>query len=143
MTDEVRRGSENGVRAMWTDRLGKWSTRSIQLLLIITLVGIVLYGLIQVKLVVIPVLIAIIVAAALAPVVMWLRRHGLPPVLATIAVLLGSFLVFGGVITAIVFAVRGQWDSLTEAAVSGYNDLHDYLVGLGLLPSSVSVTMTG
>jgi predicted PurR-regulated permease PerM len=118
--------------ALWADHFGRWSTRSLQALVLIVLVSVVVFGLVQVKLVVIPVLIATIVAAALAPIIMWLRRRGLAPILATWLVLIGSLVIFGGIVAAIVFAVRGQWDALAKAAVSGYNDLHDYLVGLGL-----------
>ncbi|BDI22354.1 AI-2E family transporter [Herbiconiux sp. L3-i23] len=118
--------------ALWTDHFGRWSTRALQALILIAVGTVVVFALIQVKLVVIPVLIATIVAAALAPVIMWLRRRGLAPILATWIVLIGSIVIFGGIVTAIVFAVRGQWDSLVDAAVQGYNDLHDYLVGLGL-----------
>ena len=69
---------------------------------------VVVYALIQVRLVVIPALLALILAAAIAPFVHWLRRRGWPSSLATTASFLVLLLAFGGLITGIVFAVMGQ-----------------------------------
>ncbi|MFD1713179.1 AI-2E family transporter [Amnibacterium flavum] len=117
---------------LWSDHLGRWSTRSLQILILLTLVSVVIFALVQVKLVVIPVLIATILAAALSPVVMWLRRHGMKPIIATWITLIAALVIIGGIVTLIVFAVRGQWDSLATAAVSGFEDLRDYLSHLQL-----------
>jgi len=109
--------------SIWNDRLGRWATRSLQVLIVIALAALAVWGLVQVKLVVIPVLIAIILAAAAAPLVAWLRRHRWPPMLATWVTLLGSLAVFGGIVTAIVFAVRNQWSELVASASDGFDDL--------------------
>ena len=58
------------------------------------------WALVQVKLLVIPVLIALILAAAASPLVGWLRRIGLAPILAAWVTLLGGIVVLGGIITA-------------------------------------------
>jgi predicted PurR-regulated permease PerM len=116
-----------GLRDLWTDRIGHLGTRSIQILLIIALASVIVYALVQLKLVVIPVLIAIILAAALAPVVLWLRRRGLPAILATWITILGGLAIFGGILTAIVFAVRNQWDDLSTAASEGLDELQSFL----------------
>jgi predicted PurR-regulated permease PerM len=115
------------LRELWADRMGHLGTRSLQILLILTLASVIVYALVQLKLVVIPVLIAIILAAALAPVVMWLRRKGLPAILATWITLLGGVAIFGGILTAIIFAVRGQWDELSSAASEGLDELQRFL----------------
>ncbi|MRG60206.1 AI-2E family transporter [Agromyces sp. CFH 90414] len=125
-------GAESGppgsaLGSIWNDRLGRWATRSLQILMVLALAGLAIWGLVQVKLVVIPVLIAIILAAAAAPLVMWLRRHGWSPMLATWVTLLGSLIVFGGVITLIVFAVRNQWGALVESASEGFDDLVEWV----------------
>lgn len=118
--DEARRGSGGPI---WNDRLGRWSIRSVQILLVTALGALAVWALLQVRLLVIPVLIALILAAAAAPLVAWLRRKGWSPMLAAWTTLLGGILVLGGVITLIVFAVRGQWDSLVESATEGFDDL--------------------
>jgi predicted PurR-regulated permease PerM len=118
--DEARRGSGGPI---WNDRLGRWSIRSVQILLVTALGALAVWALLQVRLLVIPVLIALILAAAAAPLVAWLRRKGWSPMLAAWTTLLGGILVLGGVVTLIVFAVRGQWDSLVESATEGFDDL--------------------
>lgn len=96
------------------------------MLIVAALAGVAIWALVQVKLLVIPVLIAIIVAAAAAPLVGWLRRHGVSPILAAWITLLGGIIVFGGVVTLIVLAVRDQWQELAIAAAEGFDDLLDW-----------------
>ena len=81
------------------------------------------WALVQVKLLIIAVLIALILAAAASPLVGGLRRIGLAPILAAWVTLLGGIVVLGGIITGIVFAVRNQWDELSTAATEGFDDL--------------------
>ena len=117
------------LRALWSDRLGRWSVRSLQLLLVGALAAVAIWALLQVKLLVISVLIAIILAAAASPLLVWLRRH-MKPILAAWITLLGSILVLGGIITLIVFAVRNQWENLAESASEGLDDLQAWLADL-------------
>lgn len=120
------------VEKLWTDRLGVVSTRSLQVLIAIALATIVVFALVQLRIAVIPVLLAVIIAAAFSPLVTWMRRRGVPAMLAAWIALIGSLLVLGGVITAIVFAVRSQWDSLWEQAQSGFEQLLEWLQTLPL-----------
>lgn len=52
------------IRALMTDNLGRLGIRSAQILVVIALASVVVLALVQVKLVIIPVLIALILAAA-------------------------------------------------------------------------------
>ena len=115
------RGSTLG--SIWNDRLGRWATRSLQVLIVVALAALAIWALLQVKVLVIAVLIAVILAAAAAPLVAWLRRHGVSRMLAAWITLLGSILVLGGIVTAIVFAVRSQWSELVDSATEGFDDL--------------------
>lgn len=115
-----------GIHELWTDRLGAWSVRALQILLLLTLASVVVFALTQVKLVVIPVLIALIFAAAASPLVVWMRRRGVGRALSTWITLLGGIVVFGGLVTAIVFAVRDQWSELSESAVEGFDQLKGF-----------------
>ncbi|THG32993.1 AI-2E family transporter [Naasia lichenicola] len=115
-----------------TDPLGRAGLRSGQVILVLILAVAVIYALIALKIVVIPVLIAIILASAGAPVIMWLRNHGRSRTVSTLIVFLGSLLVFGGIITAVVFAVRNQWADLADQAVEGFGQLQDFVTGLNL-----------
>jgi predicted PurR-regulated permease PerM len=102
-------------------------------LIVVALAALAVWALVQVKLLVIPVLIAIILAAAAAPLVRWLRRRGMNPMLTAWITLLGGILVLGGVITLIVFAVRDQWRELAVSASEGFEDLLEWLRTLPFL----------
>lgn len=118
--------------ALFTDRMGRIGIRSAQILFAIALAGVIVYALVQVKLIVIPILIAIILAAAAAPVVGWLRKHNVPAVVATLITLVGGGIVIGGILTLIVFSVSSQWDELSKSASEGLNQLQSSLNDLSL-----------
>ncbi|TFC51295.1 MULTISPECIES: AI-2E family transporter [Cryobacterium] len=115
-------------RSLLTDRLGRWGLRSGQIILVVLVAGGIVYALVQVKLVVIPVLVALILASALVPVVGWLRRRGVSAMLSTWITLLSGVLILGGIVTLIVFAVRNQWTALSLAASEGLDELQGLLV---------------
>jgi len=97
-------------------------------LLILTLVSISVYGLLQIKLLMIPVLIALILAAAIGPFVNLLRRRGVPGTLATVLAFLTILLLLAAVFTVIVLSVRRQWDALVQAAAEGLDELEAFLL---------------
>ncbi|TFC00142.1 AI-2E family transporter [Cryobacterium mannosilyticum] len=116
------------LRSLLTDRFGRLSIRCGQLIVVLALGWVVLFALVQVELVVIPLLVSLILAAALSPVVGWLLRRGVPAILATWITLLAGVLVLGGIVTLIVFAVRNQWAALATAASEGLDELQGFLV---------------
>jgi len=116
------------LQTLLTDRLGRWAIRCTQIIVVVVLAAGAVYALVQVKLVVIPVLVALILASALAPLVGWLRRRGLRAILATWITLLAGALILGGIVTLIVFAVRNQWGALAVAATEGLDELQGLLV---------------
>ena len=124
----VNDSSHLPLQSLLTDRLGRWGVRSAQIIVVVVLAAGVVYALVQVKLVVIPVLVALILASALAPLVGWLRKRGLPRILATWATLLAGALILGGIVTLIVFAVQNQWGALVVAATDGVDELRGLLV---------------
>lgn len=113
---------------MWADGLGRVATRAAQVLLILTVVVVSVYALIQIKLLVIPALIALILAAAIGPFVNMLRSRGLPGGLATGLAFVGLLLVLGAVSAVIYQSVRSQWDELVTQAVSGLDELQRFLL---------------
>ena len=104
---------------LWGDGLGRVGIRSAQILLILTVAVVSVYALMQIKLLVIPILIALILAAAIGPFVNMLRRRGMRGGLATGIAFIGLLLVLGGVGTVIYFSVRSQWGELAQQASSG------------------------
>lgn len=118
---------------MMTDRLGRVAFRCGQILLVVILTALVVFALIQVKLVVIPLLIALIIAAALSPVISFLKRRGVSSLLATWIALLAGLAIFGGIIWLVVIAVRNQWEELSKSVVDGIDQVQTFLAD-GSLP---------
>ncbi|UPO77260.1 MULTISPECIES: AI-2E family transporter [Arthrobacter] len=114
-------------RRYWEDGLGHAALRSAQVLLVLILVSLGVFALTRLSLVVIPVLLALILAAAIAPFVNWLRRKGWPGALATGVSFLLLLGVFGGLITGIVFAIRSEWSTLVDQAAAGFNQLYELI----------------
>ena len=98
------------VSQLWTDTLGRLGMRSLQLLIVGTLVGLVVLALLNLTVVVIPALIAIILACALWPLVRLCRRV-MSNILAAWTVFLGALLVLGGISAALVFSVINEWSA--------------------------------
>jgi predicted PurR-regulated permease PerM len=120
----------SSLTAMWTDRLGVLGIRSLQILLVLTLSTVTVWALLQVSIAVIPLLLALIIAAAFNPLMRWMRDRGVPDMAAAWIALLGALAVLGGIIWAIVIAVRNQWGDLVAQAAEGFNELLELLQGL-------------
>ncbi|WP_051388870.1 AI-2E family transporter [Arthrobacter sp. 35W] len=119
--------NRNGLPAIWADGLGRAGIRSAQTLLVIALSWVVLWSITRVPLVVIPATIALILAAAIAPLVAWLAEKGLPRSVATVVSFVGILAVFGGIVTGIVALIRSQWKELASRVLSGVDQLHHFL----------------
>ncbi|CCQ45189.1 conserved hypothetical protein [Pseudarthrobacter siccitolerans] len=114
--------------ALWTDGLGRVGTRAAQVLLILTVAVVSVYALMQIKLLVIPVLIALILAAAIGPFVNMLRRRGVPGGVATGIAFVALLALLAGISTVIYFSVRNQWGELAAQASSGLDELEQFLL---------------
>lgn len=114
-------------RTLWTDSLGRAAVRSAQLLLLLALVACAVWGLRQLKLVVVPVLIAAIIAAAVSPMVRFLRARGLPAAVATWAAMLTGIGALAGVLWLVGRGIRNEWDELRASAEAGFDELQVFL----------------
>lgn len=108
---------------LWTDSVGVVATRSLQGLLILAAFAILIFGLLHVAIVVVPILLALIIASAFEPVISALSRYRWPRVLSTVVVLLLVVVVFGGLIWIVVMQVMDQWDNLVSTTAEGFNQL--------------------
>ena len=120
--------------SLWADGLGTFAIRALQILLAVLLIGAVMAGIGQLTVVVIPLLLALILASAFAPVMRWLRRKGVPSLAATLLTLLTIVLPLTAVGWLIVNAVRNQWDDLYAQAQAGFQDLMSWV---STLPISI------
>lgn len=116
---------------LWGDGLGAVATRSLQVLIVMTLVVVVLFGITRVPLIVIPVLIALILASAFSPLVIRLRRWRVPATLATVLTLLLVLGVLAAIVYFITVSVRAEGGRLIESASEGIDQLVAWLGSLG------------
>ena len=118
------------VVGVWSDGFGRVATRSLQVLAVLAVIAVLALAVTQLSLVVIPVLIALVLAAAISPLVAWLRRRGLPSLLATWIALVALVAVLSGIVWLVVLAVVNQWDELRTQALDGFAELQTYVQGL-------------
>lgn len=130
MTPARTRGRRvaQGLPMIWGDAMGRSAIRSAQALLVLTLVGVVIWALTRVPVVLIPILLSLILAAAISPMVHWLTSHRWPRAVAVLTSFVAILAVFGGVITGIVFLIRSQSKDLAAQADIGIDRLHGLLV---------------
>lgn len=117
------RGDLIGVGGMW---LAKWS-----LILVSVAAGAWVLGWLISALwvVILPALLAIIVATVLWPPTKWMLRVGFPAALAATLSLVVFFLVIGGIITLIVPSVVDSAPELVDKASAGVSQVQDWLKG--------------
>jgi len=113
-------------RSLWADGFGRLAVRAIQIIVVVVLVAGLIWGIQQVTLVIIPLILALIFASAFGPVTMWMRRKGVPSVLATLITLLAVVAVLAGLGWLVVNAVIDQWDELSSQAVEGFQQAQDW-----------------
>lgn len=118
---------------VWENALGRASIRSAQVLLVLGFVLVLIYAAIQVRLLVIPLLIATLIAAAASPVVDWFTKRRIPRFLSVWLTLLIGLVVIGGTGWWIGSAVRDQWNDLVTSATEGVAELREFLTS-GPLP---------
>ncbi|WP_136517667.1 MULTISPECIES: AI-2E family transporter [Cellulomonas] len=115
---------------LWSDGFGRVGTRSLQVLAVVALVAVFGFVVTRLTLVVIPVLIALVLAAAISPLVSLLRRRGVPSLLATWIALLALVALLGVILWLVVRAVANQWGELRDQALEGFDELQAYIQGL-------------
>ncbi len=106
--------------------LAQWSLR-----LIVIAGGTYLVGFVIGRLwvIVLPVVLALILATVLWPPVAFLRRKGWPPALAALTVVLGALAVLTGIIALITPPVADQIQEIAVAASDGLTRIQDWLTG--------------
>ncbi|MEJ1156130.1 AI-2E family transporter [Microbacterium marmarense] len=109
--------------SLWTDGFGRLSVRALQIIVVVVVVAAIVIGLQQVTLVTIPLALSLILASAFAPLMAFLTRRGMPRLPATILTMLSIVIVLGLLGWLIVWAVRDQWDELSEQAQAGFQDV--------------------
>lgn len=105
---------------------GAWAWRFLALAGVL---AVLVFLVIQLRYVVIPFLVGLLLAALLVPFSNWLQRKGWPKWLAVTVNELALISVVAGLITIIVFQVRRGWPSLQEQTLARWDELTAFLAG--------------
>jgi predicted PurR-regulated permease PerM len=105
------------------------ATASAQLLLIVAAVIVIGYVLGKLWVVLLPVVLGLLFSTVLWPPTRFLRRHGWPPALASVAVLLVFLGALGGIIAVIAPQVVSQVEDLANGVTGGLQQVQDYISG--------------
>ena len=100
-----------------------------RLLLVVGVIAVVIFLIIQLRDIVVPFMLAILVAALLVPLVQWLMRHRWPKPLAIAVAMLGTIAVVAGLIFVIVSQIRGGYPDLQRRSLVAYGDFKQFLAG--------------
>ena len=99
-----------------------------RVIVVVVAVALVAFALAQVRLVVLPVVFALFIAAALAQPVRGLRRLRLPRAAASAVALLGSIVVVGGLVTLLAPHVAGEFGNVRDSVAEGAVQVTDWLL---------------
>ena len=102
-----------------------WAWR---LLVILAAVLALLWLMERLKVIVVPVALAVILTALLLPAVDWLDRRGAPRGGAVALILLSSFAIFGGIMTFVVSQFVSGLPSLTEQVTRSIDNATQWLI---------------
>ncbi|ROQ37560.1 putative PurR-regulated permease PerM [Frondihabitans sp. PhB188] len=124
--DKQRALTWSAQRTIWSDAFGRLATRSLQIILVVIVAAGLVFAMTQLSLVVIPVILALIIASAMYPLLDLMRRHGVPSILATWIALVAIVVVLGLVVWLIVNAIQNQVGELVDSATQGIAQLQDF-----------------
>jgi predicted PurR-regulated permease PerM len=99
-----------------------------RLLVIAGAIAVAIWIVIQLKLLVVPLLIAILVTALLWPAFTWMLRHRLPRWLAIVIPVLGTVAVVAALFWLVIWQVSRQWGSVQDRTVDAVLQLRQYLI---------------
>lgn len=120
VTTEIAPGIPRGLRVA--------TAYAWRFLVIAAAIGVGIWLVIQLKLLVIPLLIAILITALLWPGFTWLLAHRVPRWIAIVIAVVGTLAVVGGLLWLVVWQVRSQWDSVQERSVAAVEEFRQYLI---------------
>jgi predicted PurR-regulated permease PerM len=99
-----------------------------RLIVVAVAIGIAIWLVMQLKLLVIPLLIAILITALLWPAFAWMLRHRVPRWLAIVTSVVGTLAIVTGLLWLVVWQIMQQWDSVQERTVAAVAQFRQYLI---------------
>ena len=105
-------------------RLAAWSWR---LLVVLAAAGLVLYLLILLKVIVVPVIVALFLATLLVPLVQWLERRGWPHLTAVLSVFGAAVLLLAAIIAGFIPLIGNELVTLRQRADEGVAEVQRFI----------------
>lgn len=102
---------------------------SLRFLLVVAAAAVVAYMLVHVRLVVVPTIIALLVATLLVPPTAWMRRQGVPSALATTLSLVTTVGLVAIVVSLVAPPVAGELGRLGEVVADGLDEVTGWIAG--------------
>lgn len=99
-----------------------------RLLIVAAAAGVAVWLIIQLKLLVIPLLIGILITALLWPAFAWMLRHRVPRWLAIVISLIGTIAIVGGLLWLAVWQITRQWSSVQVRTIEAVAQFRQYLI---------------
>jgi putative heme transporter len=123
-------------RRLTLDRAAGFSWRS---LVVLAGAAVLVWLLLRLRIVLLPLLLALMIATVLQPVVRWQRRHGAPRGVAAFGGILLTFAVIGCVMALVIPAIIHQADELADALTAAIDDIEAWISDgpFGLTPDQV------
>lgn len=90
--------------------------------------GVVIWLIIQLKLLVVPLLVAILVTALLWPVFTWMLGRGVPRWLAIVIAVVGTLAVVGGLLGLAIWQITREWGSVQVRTVEAFAQFRQFLI---------------
>lgn len=99
-----------------------------RLLLIAAAAGVIVWVVIQLKLLVIPLLIGILVTALLWPAFEWMLRKRVPRWLAIVVALAGTLAIVSGLLWLVGWQIAREWPEVQSRTLQAVDELQQYLI---------------
>ncbi|MBW9120990.1 AI-2E family transporter [Microbacterium trichothecenolyticum] len=99
-----------------------------RLIVVAAAIGVGVWLVIQLKLLVIPLLIAILLTALLWPAFAWMLRRRVPRWLAIVISVVGTIAIVTGLLWLVVWQIMRQWDSVQASTVAAIEQFRQYLI---------------
>lgn len=99
-----------------------------RLLLIAAAAGVIIWVVIQLKLLVIPILVGILITALLWPAFEWMLRHRFPRWLAIVIALIGTIAIVTGLLWLVGWQIAREWPQVQARTTEAIDEFRQYLI---------------
>jgi predicted PurR-regulated permease PerM len=97
-------------------------------LVVAAAIGVAVWLIIQLKLLVIPLMVAILITALLWPAFTWMLRHRVPRWLAIVIAVVGTIAIVTGLLWLVAWQIARQWSSVQASTVEAVERFRQYLI---------------